>query len=442
MTMEEFDLLVVGAGTAGCISASTAARKGLKTCMIDCKPEAEIGEKICGDAISSHHFENLRIAPPEGEDFDSTIEGLKVYSPDLSNIFTISGPGVSGFIVNRHSFGQRLLRETLDSGAELCDSMLVTEPLIENGYVKGAVARSNDGQKRTFRAKITIDASGVSAAVRRKLPSEFSVEREVAKKDLIACYREIRGNIQIEEGYCQIYLNQSIAQGGYFWIFPRSGRRVNAGVGIQAGKTNPHPKTQLYSQVFSRPIFKDTTVLDAGGGYVPTRRPLDCLVANGVMLVGDAACLVNPIHGGGIGPSMISGRLATEVASEAIERSDTSQNGLWRYNIDYMKAYGAKQAGLDVFRIFLQEIGDEELNYGMKQGLVKERDVLRASLDGALKLSITDKAERAFKSIRRPDFLIKLRDVAGRMRRVKRHFLNYPTPEEFSAWRAQIETLY
>jgi hypothetical protein len=115
---------------------------------------------------------------------------------------------------------------------------------------------------------------------------------------------------------------------------------------------------------------------------------------------------------------------------------------LWRYNTDYMKAYGAKQAGLDVFRIFLQEISDEELNYGMKQRLVKESDILRASLDGDLKLSITDKAERAFKSIRRPEFVIKLREVARKMRRVKKHFLNYPTPEEFPEWRARIETLY
>ena len=227
--MEEFDLLVVGAGTAGCITATTAARKGLKVCMIDCKPKDEIVEKVCGDAIGEHHFERLGIAPPKGEDFDSMIEGIRVYSPDLSSVFTIGGPGVTGFIVNRHSFGQRLLKEALDTGVKLYDSVLVTEPFIEAGYVKGAVARSKNGQNWTFRAKVTIDASGVAAAIRRKLPDEFNIEKEVAKRDLMACYREIRGNIEIDEGYCQIYLNQSIAQGGYFWIFPRSGKSVNVG---------------------------------------------------------------------------------------------------------------------------------------------------------------------------------------------------------------------
>ncbi|MEM4250797.1 MAG: NAD(P)/FAD-dependent oxidoreductase [Candidatus Bathyarchaeia archaeon] len=441
-SMDEFDLLVVGAGTAGCVSASTAAKKGLKTCIIDCKNKVEIGEKVCGDAIGSHHFKRLGIPPPSGEELDSMIEGVRVYSPDLSSVFTMDGEGVTGFIVNRHSFGQRLLKEAIDLGVELYDCTLATEPIIEAGFVKGAVAKGKDGQRRILRAKITIDASGVAAVIRRKLPEEFNVEKEVAKRDLMACYREVRGNVEVEEGYCQIYLNQSIARGGYFWIFPRSGRSVNVGVGVQASRTNTHPKTQLYSQVLSKPLFKDTKILTAGGGYVPTRRPLDSLVGDGVMIVGDAACLVNPIHGGGIGPSMISGRIAAEVASEAIEIGILDRSGLWGYNREYMKAYGAKQAGLDVFRIFLQEISDEELNYGMRQRLVKERDVLRASLDGDLRLSITEKAERVFRSIRRPDFLIKLRGTARKMRRVKRHFLEYPEPEEFQSWRARIETFY
>ncbi len=425
------------------MAAETAAKKGLSVCIIDCKPEDKIGEKVCGDAVGGHHFKELGIPAPKCDDFDSEIEGIKLYSPDLLTVFVIEGPGVTGYIVNRHGFGQRLLRAALDSGAELYDSTLVTEPFAEAGYIKGVVAQSlKVKQRQDFRAKVTVDASGVAAAIRRRLPEEFGIEREVSKKDIMACYREIRGDVELEKGYCQIYLNQSIARGGYFWIFPKSGGRANVGVGIQASRSGLHPKTQLYDHVLTQPVFKGTNVLEAGGGYVPTRRPIDCLVGNGVMLIGDAACLVNPIHGGGIGPSMVSGRIAAEVASEAIEQSDTSKQSLWRYNADVMKAYGAKQASLDIFRIFLQEIGDEELNFGMQQGLVKESDVLRASKDGDLHLSMSDKAWRVFKGLRRPDFLIKLEEVARRMRQIKEHFLNYPTPEEFSEWRVRIKTFY
>ncbi len=78
----------------------------------------------------------------------------------------------------------------------------------------------------------------------------------------------------------------------------------------------------------------------------------------------------------------------------------------------------------------------------MKNKLVKESDILRASMDGDLKLSITDKAERAFRNIRRIEFLIKLREVSKKMRRMKKHFMNYPSIEQFPEWRAQLKKLY
>jgi digeranylgeranylglycerophospholipid reductase len=442
--MNKFDLLVVGAGSGGCLTSFTAAKAGLKVGLIDCKPEDKIGDKVCGDAIAGHHFKRLGIsAPSKGLDFDSEVKGVKVISPDQSISFKIDGPDVSGCVIDRFRFGQRLLKSAIDSGAEFQDSMLVIEPLTEEGYVKGVIAKNlKSGQKEDYRAKVTVDASGIASVLRSRLPEGFDIEREVSKRDLMACYREIRGNVDLEEGYCQIYLNQSVSPGGYFWLFPRSGGTVNVGLGIQAIIKDSHPKTQLYKHVLQMPLLKDSKLLNGGGGYVPTRRPLDCFVENGLMIVGDAACLVNPIHGGGIGPSMFSGKLAGEISSDAITRDDVSRKGLWQYNIDYMKGYGAKQAGLDIFRIFIQEITNDELNYGMKNKLVKESDILRASMDGDLKLSITDKAERAFRNIRRLEFLIKLREVSKKMRRMKKHFLNYPSIEQFPEWRAQLKKLY
>ncbi|MBS7650250.1 MAG: NAD(P)/FAD-dependent oxidoreductase [Candidatus Bathyarchaeia archaeon] len=438
---DTYDLVVVGAGTAGCTAASKAARMGLKVCLIDCKPKVKIGEKVCGDAIGSHHFDELKIPHPKGDELDSKMVGVKIYSPDLSSVFVIDGPGVSGYMVDRYNFGQRLLKDATDSGAELVDSTLVIGPNIENNTVKGVITQSQ-GRRRVLKAKVTIDASGVAATIRRSLPEGFNVEREVSRRDLMVCYREVRSNVEIEQGYCHIYLNQKVARGGYFWIFPRSNGEVNVGVGVQANIENPNPKAQLYKHILNKPIFKDSKVQDAGGGTVPTRRPLDCLVGDGVMFIGDAACLVNPIHGGGIGPSMISGAIAAQVAAEALEKNDATSRGLWNYNLKYMAAYGAKQAGLDVFRIFLQSLTDEELNYGMAQKLVMEDDVLKASLEGDLNLSLTDKAGRILRNIGRLRFLLRLREVSNRMRRVKTHFLNYPSPEEFPSWREKLKTLY
>jgi len=369
--------------------------------------------------------------------------GTDVYSPDLETVFRIEGKGVSAFGINRHKFGQRLLKETLSKNITFHDCTFALMPLIEEGFVKGVKAQnSKEGWKREIRSKITIDASGVSGIVRRNLPNEFGLERRIDSKDLMGCYREIRSNVESDSDFSEIYLTQQVAPGGYYWIFYKSEGKANVGLGVQMREGYLKPKAQLYKYVLSRREFKNSKIIHGGGGIVPTRRPLDCLVANGIMLVGDAACLVNPIHGGGIGPSMLSGRLTAETAGEAIASGDLSRDGLWQYNVEYMKEYGGKQAGLDIFRIFLQSIGDDELNYGMKHQLVKQQDVLKASLTGSLKLSITDKAERALKNLGKLGFLIQLRNTAKKMREIKKMYLEYPSPKDFRQWKTKVAEIY
>ena len=441
--MKVYDLLIVGAGTAGCIAAKTAAEEGLDVCLIDCKPEDKVGEKVCGDAVGKHHFDRLGLPYPAGEEFECDMQGTDVYSPDLKTVFRIEGKGVSAFGINRHKFGQRLLKEALSKNITFHDCTVVLTPLIEEGFVKGVNAQNyKEGWKRDIRGKITIDASGVSGIVRQNLPNEFGLERRIDSKDLMGCYREIRSNVESDSYFSEIYLNQQAAPGGYYWIFHKGEGKANVGLGVQMREGYLKPKAQLYKYVLSRREFKNSKIIHGGGGIVPTRRPLDCLVANGIMLIGDAACLVNPIHGGGIGPSMLSGRLAAETAADAITSGDLTRDGLWQYNIDYMKKYGGKQAGLDIFRIFLQSISDDEIDYGMKRRLVKREDVLKASLTGSLKLSITDKAERAFKNIGRLGFLIQLRNTAKKMRQIKKMYLEYPSPKDFERWKTKVVEIY
>src|SRR3989337_2839970 len=102
--MTEFDVIVVGAGTAGCMTAKNVAKAGLDVCLIDRKRRDEIGEKVCGDAVGKHHFDTLGLAPPKGEELSSRIEGIKIYSPDLETVFTVKSEQTYGFIIKRRFF--------------------------------------------------------------------------------------------------------------------------------------------------------------------------------------------------------------------------------------------------------------------------------------------------------------------------------------------------
>jgi geranylgeranyl reductase family protein len=444
--LDDFDVIVVGAGTAGCLAAKTTAEAGLKVCLVERKKSEEIGEKICGDALGEHHLRALGLEKPQDGELEKRIEGIKIYSPDLQTVFTIEHEDFVGYLLNRHLFGQWLLRKALDEGSSLLDSTQCLKPIVEKHYVTGVVVKNlKTGKDVRLKSKVVVDASGFVGVVRKKLPEELGIENDVANEDVEACYREIRQLKQETENtkYCKIYLNQRVSPGGYTWIFPKGGARVNAGLGICMRGEFPNPKNQFYNHVLAKPMFEGSLLLNGGSWYDPTRRPLDNMVGNGVAIIGDAACLVNPIHGGGIGPSMLSGHLLGETIVQASGNDDYNKKALWPYNCKYKEMYGTKQASLDIFRLFLLKSRDEDLNYGMNYQLLKEEDVLKAGMGEDFHLNVSETAKRVFKGLKRIRFLNKLRLTVNMMRQVKSHYETYPTaPEDFEKWRLQTVAIF
>ncbi len=443
--MEKYDVIVVGAGTAGCLAAKTVSEKGLKVCIIEKKPREEIGEKICGDALGEHHLKFLGLEKPTGGELEAKIDGIKIYSPDENTIFTIADKDFIGFLLNRRLFGQWVLKKATDTGALLQDNMNFRSPIIEKGAVAGITAKNmKTGKVAEIRSKVVVDATGYFGMVRKQLPPEMGIDRDIANEDVEACYREIRQLKQETENtrFCEIYLNQKASPGGYIWIFPKGGARVNVGIGTCMRENYPNPKQQLYETAFKRPIFEGSTVLTGGSWFDPVRRPLDNMVSNGIVLTGDAASLVNPIHGGGIGPSMLSGYLAGQQIVEALSKGEPTKETLWGYNKKYIDTYGKKQGTLDVFKMFLLSCSDADLNYGMNEKLMTEDDVLKAGMGDDFHLNITETAKRVFRGIRRVGFLNKLRLTVTMMRGLSAHYNTYPnSPQNFEQWRLQTVKL-
>lgn len=444
--MRKFDVIVVGAGTAGCLAAKTIAEAGLSVGIIERKRREEIGEKICGDALGEHHLKNVGLEKPQHGELEKRIEGIKIFSPDLETVFTVKSEDFVGYILNRRLFGQWVLDKAVDKGAVLLDSCQCLDPIQDKDRVVGISAKNlKSREKVKIEGKAVVDASGFLGIVRHKLPSECGIEADVANEDVEACYREIRQLRQENEAtsFCNIYLSQKTSPAGYSWIFPKAGTKVNVGMGVCMRGKFPNPKDQLYKHVLSESVFEGSLVLNGGAWYDPTRRPLDNMVGDGVAIVGDAAVLVNPIHGGGIGPSMLSGFLAGEAIVGALEKGDASKNLLWSYNKRYMDMYGGKQAGLDIFRRMLISLNDADLNYGMRYQLLTEDDVLKAGIGDEFHLNITQTVTRVFKGLRKVRFLNKLRLTVDMMKQVKAHYRNYPeSPEDFELWRKQTVRLF
>ncbi|MEM2538214.1 MAG: hypothetical protein QXE38_02800, partial [Candidatus Methanomethylicia archaeon] len=104
--------------------------------------------------------------------------------------------------------------------------------------------------------------------------------------------------------------------------------------------------------------------------------------------------------------------------------------------------YGLKQASLDIFRMFLQKLSDEDLNFSFKHNVISGVDVDVIGRTGELNLSVLDKVGRALRMISRPSLLYRLKIVVDYMNKIKNLYKSYPNnPSEFLYWRNNVEKL-
>ncbi|HEY0089488.1 MAG TPA: NAD(P)/FAD-dependent oxidoreductase [Candidatus Lokiarchaeia archaeon] len=451
MENKSFDVVVVGAGTGGTTAATFVAQKGLKVCLVDRKPRNQIGEKICGDAVGAEIFDLLKINHPKNEELSCRIKGAKLYSPNLKKCMTLEDPKQVGYVINRLEFGQKLLNEALDSGVQqFIDNAMALDLIYKDKSVSGVKIRLKTGEKVDIQAKITIDASGFNSPLRKRVNSSF-VEKSVAKEDSILCYREIvkfsPQDLKVNDpDYITIIMDQEKAPGGYIWYFPKNESCVNIGLGTymdSKGKVKEYYQNFVFNEFIKTKKFE---ILSSGGGVVPVRRPLWSCADNGIMFAGDAACHVNPLHGGGIDPSMRAGYYAAIVAEKAISSGDCSLKTLWEYNHKVMTDFGAEFASLDLLRIVLQKLSNKSLNFGLEKDLLTGNEILEISSKGNLNLSLIDMAAKAFKGIANPKLLLDLNYLRIKMNEISEHYKKFPknidNVQEFVAWKDNTEKIY
>ena len=188
------------------------------------------------------------------------------------------------------------------------------------------------------------------------------------------------------------------------------------------------------------PMVKNVKVdeTDANGkGYwsVTVRRQFDSLVYPGYMGAGDSMAMPNPISAGGIGPAMTAGAIAGKIAAEAVAANDTSMGYLWKYNLRYNEVYGNKTAGLEVFRIYLQSLNNDLINYGMTKFLTEE-EAVEISYGNIPKITIASTFNKVLSGISNIDAFKNLLFAVKRMKEMNELYTKYPaTPESFDAWK-------
>jgi len=175
----DYDVIVAGAGVAGMISATSAAKhskQSLKILVIDRNSRAEAGKKtaagwVCGDAVSKGSIEYLQheVGVSYGSpELEHPVRGVVAYSPDHKSKAMFDG---EGYVVNRKLLPQRQLNDAEKLGVEFQFETYADSLIVEDGFIRGLHCRSskdNSTFKRT--AKLVVDATGSASRLRTSLP--------------------------------------------------------------------------------------------------------------------------------------------------------------------------------------------------------------------------------------------------------------------------------
>jgi len=404
MAKPDYDVIIAGGGMAGLITAASIgyhSKGGARVLVVDRNRESEPGKKTnngwtCGDATSKRSLDYLadhigiRYGPPE---LEHPVSGVYVYSPDRKTKVLFEG---EGYLFNRKLAPRRQVNDAKKYGTEIMFGATAERLLSDDGRITGVTGRNSDGTSFSYTASVTIDATGSSSTLRRFMPIASMMEKEIDPDDVVGTGRYI---LDFEPAadepaffspdYCIIHLDQFIAPAGYAWVFPKGKKKVNIGLGVSHSGLarrnrrfglNDNLQSLIDKYLADNPVIKNYSqpADDANSGntkgnwQVPVRRHNDCMVANGFAVVGDAAWMPRPIDAGGISPSIYGGTILGNVVAEALEAGDTSEAGLWKYNVEYMNTHGYPMASFEVLRRYLQTVTNDQINYGMKHFLSED----------------------------------------------------------------------
>ncbi len=441
MMKSNYDLVVIGAGTAGTLAAFAAKEEGLENVLlIDRKSRENIGRKICGDGVGAKHMTFLQeqgFPIKEQSVVKNKIALAKIVAP---NSKVVSRIPVLGHLVilNRYQFGQTLLEHTLAEGVTLMDKTTFSDIKRENGEVKIALTKAGH-KSEVITTPLVIDASGINSKIRENA-NFFAPENSLADDEQYYCYREIAKIPSLPLKYRQTAIFEfsfERTRGGYLWFFSRGNGELNMGCGIPKSwikQINPKEVFQRY--IASR--FKKYQILDAGGSFVPTRQPLPSFVKDNIILVGDAGTLVNPIHGGGLSPSLNGGFLAGKIAAQKITEEAVTEADLWPYNIKIVERYCQRYAILDLYRILLQNIPDEELLQALEKGYFPLGKIFYARKYEKL-LALSRKLGEQWAQLPDPRFNL----LPEYLESIHTLTSNYPaTPTELDSWATKYRSIY
>ena len=440
-----YDVIVVGAGAAGCLFSRNLAGAGYSVCLVEKRERNKLSHDWW-DAVEKSIFDKVSITYPKDDELWKGGECI-IYSP-LNLLQVKLNPFPYHEQLDHRKFNLRLLTEAIDTGVDFFDKTTVKGPIIgdESDTIVGIRIQDLD----PISAKLVVDCSGFEGIIRSNIPFKTDFDKKIRREDTMITYREMRekkpsvsypGEIIItskNKGITAAYFNQD----NYVEFFGAHADLTSIKV---TPKEMAYELIEKYKDICGKEILK--------GGYetpVPYRRALDSFVANGLMIIGDAACQTNTRTGEGVASSLFAAMIASNVAIRAFENESIKKEDLWQYNVEYHRSkFNQVFSSSDITGKILFTLSEEEVEYVLTNDIMDIRNYFKSVEDTEkLTVEIIKKEKYRPKISVRAKILAHLATLADlprkeeEMQKLCREYPEEYNLDTFNIWREKMNNCY
>jgi geranylgeranyl reductase family protein len=350
------DIIVVGGGPVGSFAALILSKLGKKVTVFEEHPE--IGSPVhCAGHLSITSLRALGLYPLPDKIIENEFSQANFYSYSGFSFPTILSKPVT-CAVNRELFDKHIFIKAKDAGVSFHLNSRVQSLLIENGFVRGVKVNQGEGKEEIFRAKIVLDAEGISS----RLLKQTGLVPLNPKRLVYAVQADVENVKNLQSNRVNVYFGKAYAPGFYAWFIPKLDGTAKIGLATNNGNPNNFLQRLITRHPIASQYLTRARVKNKEFHSITLGGPIPKLCLNGFMALGDVASQVKPTTGGGVVFGLRSSIIAAQVANLAINNDDVSSNFLKLYQKQFKKSFSFDFTVMLRIRNFLDSLSDEKLD--------------------------------------------------------------------------------
>ncbi|MGD8565181.1 MAG: NAD(P)/FAD-dependent oxidoreductase [Candidatus Bathyarchaeota archaeon] len=353
--MRNSEVAVVGGGPCGSFTAINLARRGCEVQVYEEHPEVGVPSH-CAGHLSIKGLNLLGLEPLPSKIVQNVFQEVKFTSPSGRELgIRFSQPVTCA--INRSLFDKHLASVAERHGVTYFLKTKVESLITKNRTVKGIRVRSGKEQEK-IATKFVVDAEGVSCSILKQAGLSAFDPRTLVKSVQV----EVEKAKDLCEDVIEVFLGRKYAPGFFAWLIPIGDGKAKIGLATKWGDPREflhrllrkHPK--LSKRLSKAKTVKTNFHCIPLGGSIP--KPY----SDRFLVVGDAASQVKPTTGGGVIFGMRCGRIAAEVASDALTKGKFSANHLEIYQKKCNKLFGSEINFMLRFRKLFFDLPDNHID--------------------------------------------------------------------------------